>query len=304
MTISAGLVQKPTAVALGNFDGVHRGHDAVLHQVLDHPHSTVLTFEPHPREYFRGEQGFLLTPGAEKSAALAHLGISQVVVLPFTSELARLSAPDFVQKILVELLGAERVSIGADFHFGYQRGGNAQLLAAWGKDYGFQVQICSHVQWGTERISSSAIRAALSEGDLVTASRLLGRTYTLIGTVIHGAGRGRTIGVPTANLAVSARKFCPRHGVYAVRVYTKGSALGLGVMNIGVRPTIEQSIPERSIEVHVLDWQGDLYDQSLTVELLHFIRPEQKFNSLSELQGQIQRDIIRARSLGGHPVLG
>ncbi|WP_287127876.1 bifunctional riboflavin kinase/FAD synthetase [Candidatus Cyanaurora vandensis] len=286
--------QRPSALALGNFDGVHRGHRAVLCQVLDQPNPTVVTFEPHPREYFSGQQGFLLTPGPERLELLAQLGFVQTVVLAFTPALARLPAPEFVQQVLIEQLGATRISIGPDFQFGYQRGGNAQLLRTWGASHGFEVCVATETQWEAGRVSSSAVRAALAQGNLETVHQLLGRNYQLRGPVVRGDGRGRTLGFPTANLAVSPRKFLPCSGVYLVQVTWDDQAQP-GLLNLGYRPTFAGQ--EQRVEVHLLDWQGDLYGKTLTVELLSYLRPESKFTSVAALKQQIQADTCTARQL-------
>lgn len=283
---------KPSAIALGNFDGVHRGHRTVLGQVLGQINPTVVTFEPHPREYFTAKQGFLLTPGSEKLDLLAALGFCQVLVLPFTPALAQLPAPEFVKHYLVDVLGAVRVSIGPDFQFGYQRGGNAGLLAQLGASLGFELAIATETQWTSGRVSSSAIREALTQGDLETTRALLGRNYQLVGMVVHGEGRGRSLGFPTANLVVDKRKFIPRAGVYLVRA-TWGHQTAWGLLNLGYRPTFDGKT--QSIEVHLLDWQGDLYGQTLTVELFRYLRPEQKFNGVDELVQQITQDVVTAR---------
>ncbi len=285
--------QQPSAVALGNFDGVHRGHVQVLQQVLALPTPTVLTFEPHPQEFFRGETGFLLTPLAEKIPLLADLGFAQTLVLPFTAALAKLTAAEFVEQILVQGLGANWVSIGPDFQFGYQRTGNATVLKTLGQRYGFTVNVTQEERWmAGERVSSSAIRQALSRGDCATATALLGRAYTLSGEVIHGEQRGRTLGFATANLAVTARKFIPANGVYVVDVQGLDQPLQ-GVLNIGYRPTFDGQ--QRSIEVHILDWQGDIYGKTLTLALQYYLRRELKFSGFSALQTQINQDIAQAR---------
>ncbi|WP_218079694.1 bifunctional riboflavin kinase/FAD synthetase [Anthocerotibacter panamensis] len=288
---SAPLAHTPCAVALGNFDGVHRGHVLVLSQVLDSPNPTVVTFEPHPREYFSGQTGFLLTPEQEKLDLVAGLGFVQAVVLPFNEQLARLPAVQFVQEILVAQLQVKRISIGPDFQFGYKRGGSAALLRELAPSFGFEVCICSEEQWQQGRVSSSAIRAALEQGDLTTARYLLGRNYLLRGTVVAGDGRGRQLGFPTANLNILERKFVPRSGVYRVSArWQKEERLGL--LNIGYRPTFDGFT--RSVEAHLLDWQGDLYGEILTLELLQYLRPEQKFGSVEELKRQIALDISMA----------
>ncbi len=318
----------PTAVALGNFDGLHRGHQRVIQPVLNqvrrenHPitssphlpispaqenvYSTVVTFNPHPQEFFTGQSRALLTPLPEKVQQLTSWGIEQLVLLPFDRELAALSPQDFVEKILVQQLHARMISVGGDFCFGKQRSGTATDLEAIAAKFGIPVTIVPlHTCEGT-RISSSSIRQALAEGDLRRAKVLLDRPYALTGTVVEGQQLGRTIGFPTANIYLPPNKFLPRHGVYAVRAFlnceTTDSSpllnrllpLAIGVMNIGYRPTVNGT--QQSVEVHLLDWSGDLYGKTLTVELEEFLRPEQKFASLEALKAQIATDCATARS--------
>ena len=344
----------PTTIALGNFDGVHLGHQqvmaailsdrvlsstlptvrslspqsvAALHQsianensqcaepsrvtledtasqpVSAEPIATVVTFAPHPQEYFSGISRPLLTPIAEKTWQLEQLGIEQLVTLPFNQALAELSPQDFVEKILIKGLKAQQISVGNDFRFGKGRSGNADGLQAIAAQHSIPVtQVLLKYEQG-DRISSSRIRAALQEGHPEVAAQLLGRPYTLTGKVVKGKQLGRTIGFPTANLQVPSNKYLPRTGVYSVRVYgasranalsdnfqhsqTKNSVIN-GVMNIGNRPTVDgQSL---SVEVHLLDWEGDLYDQVLTVSLEGFVRAEEKFESLEQLKRQIVVD--------------
>ena len=250
--------------------------------------TTVVTFLPHPQEYFSGVSRPLLTPVAEKTWQLAQLGIQQLVMLPFDQALSELSPEEFVEQILIKGLQARRISIGSDFRFGKGRCGNADGLQAIAAHYGVPVVQVPLKYEGGDRISSSRIRTALQTGQLTEASHLLGRPYTLTGRVVKGQQLGRTIGFPTANLQLPAKKYLPRIGVYSVRVYGAADQPLKGVMNIGNRPTVEgQSL---SVEVHVLDWAGDLYNQLLTVSLEGFIRPEQKFDSLEALKGQIDAD--------------
>jgi riboflavin kinase / FMN adenylyltransferase len=334
----------PTAVALGNFDGIHRGHRQViaptLHRVrsspaiavasptvdLHHPfessslpnlkdnleyrvateaehvYATVVTFNPHPHEFFSGQSRKLLTPREEKVQQLRSLGVEQLVLLPFDRELASLSPQEFVEKILVQQLDVKYVSVGEDFHFGHRRTGTAADLKAIASSYGIDVKIVSLEKCQGERISSSLIRQSLSSGEIARANRLLGRSYTLIGTVVKGQQLGRTIGFPTANLQLPEEKFLPRHGVYSVRVSSSSLAsLAVpqpGVMNIGQRPTVNGT--NITVEIHLLDWSGDLYGQTLTVSLEQFLRPEQKFASLDALKSQIQADCEAARAFLGH----
>lgn len=290
-------------MALGNFDGVHPGHQQVIRPVLSVPSEqplcpTVVTFYPHPREFFTGRACQWLTPITEKAAFLKSLGIRQLVLLPFNQALANLTPAEFVQAILVERLQARQISVGQDFHFGRQRSGTVAELEAIAAQHQIRVHVAPLQLLDGERVSSSAIRQALAEGQIAQATRLLGRPYTLIGPVISGQQLGRTLGFPTANLQIPPEKLLPRFGVYAVQVHSDAWNEGKwepGVMNIGVRPTVDGL--QLTTEVHLLDWAGDLYGQGLTVELLHSLRSEEKFASLEALKAQIQRDCDRARSL-------
>ena len=296
----------PTAIALGNFDGIHQGHQKVLQPILEPAQArspkcipTVVSFYPHPREFFKGEKLQLLTPVIEKAYQLEKLGIQQLVLLNFNQELASLNPQQFVETILTQQLQANQVSVGEDFRFGFQRKGTAADLQAIASAFGIQVYInslhkCPSPQHQLEnvRISSSLIRQALEAGAIEKANLMLGRPYSLIGKVVKGQQLGRTIGFPTANLQLPPEKFLPRYGVYSVNaVLGENSDLRSpikGVMNIGYRPTVEGNAP--TIEVHLLDWSGDLYNRTLTVNLERFLRPEQKFSSLEDLKRQIAAD--------------
>lgn len=288
----------PTAIALGNFDGVHRGHQNVIQPVLEHSlRSTVVTFHPHPREYFSGEPSSLLTPLEEKISHLKHLGVQQLVLLPFNQELASLTPSAFIQDLLIKQLEPHYISVGEDFRFGYQRQGNAATLSAIASQLAITLNIATLQRNQNQRISSSRIREALNQGNIELANQLLGRPYLLQGTVITGEQRGRTIGFPTANLALPRNKLIPRHGVYAVQVTS--STLPLisphpAVMNIGMRPTVNGKHP--TLEIHLLNWTGNLYNHTLTVQLQKFLRPEEKFASLDDLKAQITRDCQEAKT--------
>ncbi|MFN6465655.1 MAG: bifunctional riboflavin kinase/FAD synthetase [Nostoc sp. DedVER02] len=337
---SIGLLT-PTAVALGKFDGVHLGHQRVIQPVLhrgdrlsvanspqpkenqqltnqeEYTYSTVVTFDPHPQEFFTGQPRTLLTPLDEKVQQLRSLGVEQLVLLPFDKELSALTPEEFVQKILVQQLRCQQISIGQDFCFGEKRSGTAkdlQLIAAkhnipvtivplqtYTGDSPTESSCVSTTQTQDARISTSLIRQTLEQGDIENANLLLGRPYSLLGVVVQGQQLGRTIGFPTANLQLPKEKFLPRQGVYAVRVYTFSetsdatSGESLGVMNIGNRPTVNGTYS--SAEVHLFDWSGDLYGKKLTVELVKFLRPEQKFPSLEALKTQIQLDCVVAKKV-------
>jgi riboflavin kinase / FMN adenylyltransferase len=290
-------VLTPTAIALGNFDGIHRGHLEVIKPVLDIEdagiYKTVVTFDPHPQQYFTGQQRQLLTTYPERAAILSQLGIQQIILLPFDRELVKLSPQEFVDRILVEQLQAKFISVGEDFRFGNQRAGNATDLVTLTAKIDIPTRIAPLATDGDLRISSSRIRAALLAADLNQASALLGRYYSIGGTVVSGQQIGRSIGFPTANLQYPPEKFLPRQGVYCVRVDTATETQLPAVMNIGKRPTVNGL--NTTVEVHLLDWDGDLYGQQITVYLHHFLRSEQKFADLNALTSQIQADSEAAR---------
>lgn len=313
VTSSTETALTPTAIALGNFDGIHRGHRQVLGPILQENRAlvriggsgeikqefsriypTVVTFNPHPREFFTGQSRKLLTPLAEKVKALKGLGVEQLVLLPFNRELANLSPQAFVEEILIDRLQAQLICVGADFCFGKNRAGKAEDLQAIAGTFHRDVAIAPLQELADRRISSSRIRQVLSEGDAAIAKQLLDRPYSLSGKVVQGQQLGRKIGFPTANLDIPPDKFLPRYGVYAVEVEAIGMATLQGVMNIGCRPTVNEG-QTPIIEVHLLNWNGDLYDRSLTVYLEKFIRPEQKFDSLNALKKQIAIDCKIAR---------
>lgn len=310
---SLSTVSVPTAVALGNFDGVHQGHRQVIQPIVQ-PEAvvegirTVVTFHPHPQEFFTGQARSLLTPVAEKVLQLETMGVEQLVLLPFDRELASLNPEQFVSNILVKGLQAKQVSVGQDFCFGKGRTGTAADLKTIAARHGINVAIADLKCLHDTRISSSAIRQALLNGETTTANALLGRSYSLVGQVVSGQQVGRTLGFPTANLQLPPEKFLPQFGVYAVQVQICDRVDGLlhcetpllaGVMNLGKRPTIDgiQLVPE----VHLFDWSENLYDRTLAVHLEHFIRKEQKFTSLDELKAQIHTDCETARSLRDNP---
>ncbi|MDX2244329.1 MAG: bifunctional riboflavin kinase/FAD synthetase [Leptolyngbyaceae cyanobacterium bins.302] len=312
VTSTLDSVLTPTAVALGNFDGVHQGHRQVICPISQSAHlaedvvKTVVTFNPHPQEFFSGQSRCLLTPLDEKVAQLADMGVEQLVLLPFDRELARLTPEQFVATILVQGLQAKQISVGQDFCFGRGRTGTAADLQVIAATYGVDVTIAALKCLDDRRISSSGIRQALLEGDIQTANSLLGRSYSLVGQVVQGQQVGRTLGFPTANLQLPAEKFLPCLGVYAVRVQICDRLDGYlrcetpllpGVMNLGNRPTVDGT--RLTPEVHLFDWTGDVYDKILAVHLDTFIRKEQKFTSLEQLKTQIHHDCDVARSLLG-----
>jgi riboflavin kinase / FMN adenylyltransferase len=298
-------IKYPCAVALGNFDGIHKGHQQVIKSIFNYENLTpsLVTFIPHPEEFFTGTKKQLLTPIPEKCQILENLGVKQLILLPFDRELANLSAEKFVEEILIKQIKASFISVGEDFCFGYQRQGNAEYLKSLANKDKVKVSITKEqnltIKKESIRISSSYIRQYLSNGKPELATKMLGREYQIIGKVIEGGKLGRKIGFPTANLMIPPEKFLPKNGVYGVKVDVKNNNLLSnlsGIMNIGTRPTINGK--NVSVEIHLLNWEGDLYDQILTVKLVNFLRPEQKFSSLDDLKKQIKLDCQQLTIIG------
>ena len=290
-------------VALGNFDGVHRGHKAViararaLAQRLKRP-CAVLTFEPHPADYFAGAPViFRLTPQAAKARLLARLGVDGMIALTFDSGLASLSAEAFVEDILVRRLGISAAVAGYDFHFGKGRAGTPAFLAQAGARLGFAVDIVPKIladaAGSLDAVSSTATRAALAAGDVALARQLLGHDYFVTGPVIAGKQLGRTLGFPTANMALDAS--CKlAFGIYAVRVSVNSTTHG-GVASFGRRPTFDNGLP--LLETFLFDFSADLYGQDLEVTFVAFLRGEAKFDDVAALVAQMQADAAHARVL-------
>ncbi len=286
-------------LAIGNFDGVHRGHQALLRsaaaigQELGAP-SAALVFEPHPREFFHPEEPhFHLTPLPQKLKLFERAGLDIAAVLPFDAALAALSADDFVKRVLVDGLGARHVIIGHDFFFGRKRGGTPETMRDAAAKYGFGLTIIPPVAEDGEVFSSSSIRLRLAQGDVKGAARLLGRTWCIEGKVVGGAKRGTGLGYPTANIPLP-RGTALGHGIYAVRVNFDGQSHE-GAAYLGTRPTYDDGMPV--LEVFLFDFDGDLYGHVIEVEFVDFIRPDRKFDSSEALIEQMQKDVARARDI-------
>ena len=299
--------RRPTALALGSFDGIHAGHRAVIAAARDglDPEigavPSVVSFWPHPREVLFGEPRLRLDLPQEKLSLLGPLGIEQLVLVPFTKELAQLSAEEFADSILLETLQAKRIAVGTNFRFGHRRAGDAELLQRLAHRRGVDVRIVDIVEDADGRMSSSRIRFALEQGALTRAQALLGRPYRFQGTVVRGRGLGREIGWPTANLQVDGRKFLPGLGVYAAWVQLDGAEDVMpAVMNLGPQPTVDPNSPS-AVEVHLLDRNLELEHRELVVEPVHRLRGQQKFNGLQELSAQIGHDAEAARHLLRNP---
>jgi riboflavin kinase/FMN adenylyltransferase len=293
---------QPVVFAAGVFDGIHRGHEAVLEKTAEEAKLVgavpgVLTFHPHPARILRPDAcpPALLTR-TEKHRLLADRGTRLLLEIEFTPEFAQLPASTFVQALCQACAGQLRgLCAGASWSFGRNREGTMSFLAEQGAALGFAVFPVDAVQVAGEAVSSTRIRRALTEGDLALAAACLGRPVQLTGVVQRGAELGRTIGFPTANLTLSDVQL-PPDGVYAVKVHHAG-CIHSGVANLGLRPTVQKNQPHRVFEVHLLDFSGDLYGQELHVDLCHYLRPEKKFPSLADLQEQIRLDAEMARAL-------
>jgi riboflavin kinase/FMN adenylyltransferase len=287
-----------TVVAIGNFDGVHRGHRAVIAAAKErakalHRPAAVLTFEPHPRAFFNpGEPLFRLTDEAAKLRLLAAIGLDGAIVLTFDAALACLTADEFVQRILIDRFAIGGAVIGFNFHFGAHRAGSPDFLAAEGRKRGFAVDIVPQFKENGRAVSSGPIRAALAAGRLAEARELLGYPWFVSGAVIHGDKRGRELGFPTANLKL-APSCGLRHGIYAVRVGVAGRRYD-GVASFGRRPMFDNGAV--LLEIFLFDFSGELYDANLDVAFIEWIRDEQIFASAKELMRQMEEDSRLARN--------
>jgi len=290
----------PVALTVGNFDGIHRGHQAMLQRLLAGARSRglqscVLTFEPHPREFFTPQAApTRLTSLREKLELLAAQGVERTHVRRFDRPFASLAPEAFAEEILAKRLKARWLLIGEDFRFGARRAGDVVLLENFGRRYGYQVEILPTVAHAGTRVSSSAVRAALAAGDLAVAEELLGRAYSISGRVVHGRKLGRELGFATANVQLRHNR-PPLTGIYAVRVHGVGTSSRPGVASLGVRPTITAS-GRAVLEVHLFDFSEDLYGAHMRVEFLHKIRDEEKYRDLGALKAQIERDCEAART--------
>lgn len=291
---------KKTVFTLGTFDGVHVGHIKIIERLLnassDDEQSLVLTFFPHPRMVLQEESDIkLLNTIEERTKLLEKAGLQNLIIHPFDQAFSRLSAEEFVKNILVDIFNIKKIIIGHDHRFGRNRTANIDDLILYGKEFGFEVEQISAQEIDEVSISSTKIRNALNEGKIALANEYLGYNYLFSGTVIHGKKLGRTIGFPTANLKIEeSYKLIPAIGVYAVKC-TVGTKTVNGMLNIGTNPTVDGQ--NTSIEVHLFDFQEDLYDKKITVELIKWIRDEQKFASVDELKQQLHKDKVFAEQL-------
>jgi len=297
--ISRCLRSPHPVVSIGNFDGVHIGHQAILRNLVQEAQdrqgtAIVLTFHPHPLSVLRPERPLpLICSLREKLLLFSSLGVQKVLLQRFTPNFARLSPEEFVRNYLVQAIGVEKVIVGHNVSFGRNRAGNADTLLQLARIFEFAVEIVKPIKTDGQEVSSTAVRTLLSTGEMPTVTRFLGRRYTMSGRVVKGFQRGRKIGFPTANLPPRADLLLP-NGVYAVMVDVERQEIP-GVANIGLNPTF--GVNKRTLEVHLFNFSGDLYGKRLSVGFVERLRGEQKFPSVEELVKQIQRDVERARAV-------
>nr|WP_274655249.1 bifunctional riboflavin kinase/FAD synthetase [Paenibacillus humicola] len=292
---------EPKAIAIGHFDGVHRGHQNVIRRCVDRARSlgiqaAVMTFHPHPKEVLGqgGQYASCLTPLAEKVERFRGLGVDLVYVVSFDKELAGVTPPQFVAAVLRPLQVRHAV-VGFDFTFGSKGSGTASMLRELCEPE-IAVDIIEPLMLEDVKVSSTLVRESLAEGKPEEARELLGQPYAICGTVVRGEGRGRTIGFPTANIEPDDAFVIPRQGVYAVIADFEGRSVP-GVLNIGVKPTFHEHLPKPVLEAHLFDFNGDLYGKTIRLRLISFLRPEKKFGSAAELVEQIHADAHQARSV-------
>jgi riboflavin kinase/FMN adenylyltransferase len=300
-TTLTGVNIQNTWLTIGSFDGVHVGHQQLIHELNQCAHeatakSVVLTFHPHPSAVLRGRtDAFYLTTPSEKAKLLEELGTDIIITHPFTIELSKSTAKEFIL-YLKKHLGFQQLWMGYDFALGKGREGNVNYLKLVGEEFNYKVKIVEPVTSGIQIVSSSQIRNLLLNGAVYEANNMLGRPYKVTGEVIHGDGRGKSIGIPTANLETGKEKLIPGAGVYACRAQIMDKSY-LAAVNIGKRPTFESTDQRAHFEAHVLDYSDDLYGYQISIEFIAKLRGEQRFQSVEELLFQIHDDINRTREI-------
>lgn len=302
--VDQSSIESGNWVTIGTFDGVHVGHQELIKQLVSSAHhfgrqAIVITFFPHPSEILGGENGPLyLTNPSERERLLTQLGADIVITQNFNSELAHKTAQEFIHLIYQNTPFTDLI-IGHDFRFGSNRTGDLTLLQKLGKEIGFDIKVVQPFRIAGEIVSSSLIRRLLKQGDVQMAADMLGRCYVIEGSVIHGDGRGKHIGIPTANISVWPKQFLPKNGVYSVRVSLEKYKYP-AVLSIGMRPTFYQSLSEQTIEAHILDFHREIYGKTLKVEFIQFLRDEKRYESAEQLIQQIQQDIQQTREVFKH----
>lgn len=291
----------PLFLAIGVFDGVHRGHQAVISTSASHAQTAngtpvVVTFDPHPAKVLRpNDAPHLLTATQHKIALTRNLGVRHLLVINFDKEFAATSPEDFVQQLVAHSRPLHEICVGHEWSFGKDRRGNLELLGRLGARFGFNVVGVAPVKVNDAVVSSTAIRQAVENGDLADAAKMLGREYSILGTVTHGDNLGKRIGFPTANLSAHSEQF-PPNGVYFAEASLDGKLYN-GVVNLGYRPTVSSNQSNRVLEIHLLDFNRDIYGQDLEVRFVRYLRPEKKFENIDALVRQIGSDVEQAREL-------
>ena len=294
--ISPSEVKNPTSIAIGSFDGLHAGHRRLIDSVVQERQytPTIASFWPHPREVLYKETRLRLDLPEEKLPILDKLGIKQLVLIPFDSNLSNLSAESFIKNVLINQLQAKSISVGANFRFGYNRSGDVNTIKQATKDLGIKLKIISILEDQEGRISSSRVRSLLQKGNLKHAFKILNRPYIFTGRVVKGKGIGKKIGFPTANLEIDGRKFLPGEGVYAAWTKLKSRPDKIAsIMNLGRQPTIDPLLPS-AVEIHLIDENINLYNSDLIVEPVEKLRSQVKFENIAQLSHQISKDKANA----------
>ncbi len=291
----------PLFLAIGVFDGVHRGHQAVISTSADHAQAAngtpvVVTFDPHPEKILRPESApHLLSATQHKIALIRALGVGHLLIINFDKQFAATEPEDFVEQLVAHSKPLREICVGHEWSFGKNRRGNLELLKKLGSKFNFGVVGVPPIKANDEVVSSTAIRQAIERGDFARAAAMLGREYTILGTVTHGDNLGKKIGFPTANLSAHSEQF-PPNGVYAAEALIQDE-LHRGVVNLGVRPTVASGKSERVLEIYLFDFNRDIYGKDVEVRFVKFLRPEQKFANIETLAAQIRRDVDQAREL-------
>ena len=288
-----------TAVALGKFEGLHRGHqllfDEIKKQKTEGLKSVVFTFDMPPRSALSGDKSYQqIYTKEERRLILEEMQIDILIEHPFKKEFGAQTPEEFVKNVLVEKTGAKKIVVGRDFRFGKKRSGDVSLLKELAPQYGYELIVIEKLQMGHKDVSSTRIRAHLEKGEMEEAAKLLGRPYAVIGEVVHGKALGRTIQIPTANQTANVNKLMPPNGVYISRIFIEGEEeYHYGITNVGVKPTVEEHAA-KDVETNIVDFDRDIYGKTIKVELLHYRRPEMQFGSLDELRKQMEKDVNAA----------
>ena len=288
-------------LSVGNFDGMHLGHQKILRAVVERAQATgalagVVTFDPHPEKVLRpNDAPHLLTATQHKIALIRNLGVAHLLIIKFDMQFAATPPEDFVKQLVTHSQPLREICVGHEWSFGKDRRGNLDLLKKLGGQFDFNVVGISPVKVNGAVVSSTAIRRAIESGDFAKAAEMLGREYTILGTVVRGDNLGKKIGFPTANLSAHSEQF-PPNGVYLAEAWI-GGTLHHGVVNLGIRPTVSSGKSERVLEIHLLDFNRDIYGEDVEVRFVRYLRPERKFENIEALVQQIDRDVREAREL-------